>query len=664
MAQAMTNGRATCSICGKERIAYKCGGCSQDFCFSHLGEHRQTLSQQFDEIETDRDQFHQALVQQKETPKRFPLMEQIDKWEEISIKKIKQTAEECRQKLIEYKNKHLFEIENKLSQLTEQLKQSHQENDFNEIDLDRFKTKLAKLAKELNQPPNSMIQQDSTSFINKLSIVVSSGKRMHQSSDSIDASSRLKQFAWEQWDNQVIAVIFRPGCNGLDRYVLKRYVEQVLFQSERWKHLSSYFSSISPVVRAYSLTSNEIELMRRILDYHLNDQFRLRITQANDQLIEYEDLLDFISRVQELYNKNSNSYHHSHSINGKIPSIPIIHSLYILPSLTTKSMITPVVIQSKTQSNKIQESTTTTTITNNNYAKIDSNGWIQINNVYLPFIVKNHQRYVPYQVLVSCKILEVDELRTTLIHATTTDITLINTMIRECKINNEQIPANALLINVYHVLIGTKNLIYIKILPKDNPTLKINRQYKNVLSLHGGSLYIKNYLIPFVCSSHHSYIPLNTILNIYPNLQIKLKNFARVPHTYELDYLQLVQMYYNEENLLSLDTLLIDMKDLYQTDIVLSNTMTLIEYHAKEKTKFEQKLILINNLSLKKRKNPESSENKQIKQKLKTSHQPTSTFVRPLTGNYPIQSIKSTSSNQQNNWISTNDQHPERTHWQ
>ncbi|CAF2692744.1 unnamed protein product [Rotaria sp. Silwood2] len=520
---------------------------------------------------------------------------------------------------------------------------------------------------------------------------------MHPLSDSIDESSRLKQFAWEQWDNQVIAVIFRPGHNGLDRYVLKRYVEQVLFQSDRWKYLSLYFSSISPpLIRAYSLTSNEIELIRQILDYHLNDKFRLRITQLNDQLINYEDLLDFISRLQELYDKNSNLYNHIQQNNGKIPLIPTIHSLYILPSSTVKSISSSVIVQSKinpvksssinipsiSQSNKIQESTT---ITNNhqissstikiqsnisissehcpislNNAKIDGNGWIQINNVYIPFIIKNHQRFVPYQVLVSCKILEIDELGTTLIHATTTDISLINSMIHDCKIYNEQIPENALLINVYYILIGTKNLIYIKILPKDNPTLKINRQYKNVLSLHGGALYIKNYLIPFVCSSHHSYIPLNTILNIYPNLQIKLKNFARVPHINQLDYLQLVQMYYNEDKLLSLDTLLIDMKDLYQTDIVLSKTMTLIEYHAKEKIKFEQKLTLINNLSTNKRKNQESFENKQ---KLKKSNQPTSTLVRPLNGYVSIQSITSPS-NQQNHWISSNNQHTERTHWQ
>jgi hypothetical protein len=32
---------------------------------------------------------------------------------------------------------------------------------------------------------------------------------MHRVSDPIDESSRLKQFAWEQWENQFIAVIFR-----------------------------------------------------------------------------------------------------------------------------------------------------------------------------------------------------------------------------------------------------------------------------------------------------------------------------------------------------------------------------------------------------------------------------------------------------------------------
>jgi hypothetical protein len=131
-----------------------------------------------------------------------------------------------------------------------------------------------------------------------------------------------------------LSSLFRPGTYGLDRFVVKRYVEQVLSQSERWKQLAPYFTKISPSIRAYPLTSYEVELTRRILDFHLSDKLHLRVTQLNDQLIAYEDLVDFSHRAQELYGSNSYSPNHIYSTNGKkisIPSIPSIHSSYTLP---------------------------------------------------------------------------------------------------------------------------------------------------------------------------------------------------------------------------------------------------------------------------------------------------------------------------------------------
>ncbi|CAF1475558.1 unnamed protein product [Adineta steineri] len=522
---------------------------------------------------------------------------------------------------------------------------------------------------------------------------------MHRSSDSIDESSRLKQFAWEQWDDQVIAVIFRPGSYGLDRYVVKRYAEQVLYQSQRWKQLSLYFSSISPSIRAYSLTSYEMELMRRIFDYHLGEKLPFRITQSNDQLIGYEDLLDFIAHAQKLSNSNPLSQKNIfHSNNEKKPSIPSIHSSYILPSTikplmslsSTSNELKTYPVKSSSinnslslQSNKLLSSKIVTnsqhsTQSSNNSsnisippelcptslhtARIDGSGWVQINNVYLPFIVKNRQRLVPYQVLVACKILELDELRSILIRASSADIILINSMIRECKINNEQIPENAFLINVYHILIGTKNFIYVKILPKANPTSKINRQYKSILALQGGAFSITTRIIPYICTSNHTYLPLDSILNIYPNLYAQLKALARVPRTNELDYLQLVQMYYDGQEL-PLDTLLIDIEDLNQTQIIPSKNMTLIEHHAREKSKLEQQIILLNNSLTNKRKNQETHDNKQIQQKLKTSNQiqqSTTTSSRPPTGYYPLPS----SSNQQNYYLSSNNGCREKTRWQ
>lgn len=173
-----------------------------------------------------------------------------------------------------------------------------------------------------------------------------------------------------------------PGTYGLDRYVVKRYVEQVLAQSDRWRQLSPYFSSISPSLRAYSLTAYEVELMQRILDFHLNDTLHLRITTGNDQLIEYDDLLDFIRRVQD--------YARSHSHNGRpipakksaVPIIPSVHTSYVLPPsakslmpsttsktipakpAVTKSLASSSVTMPASISNKQPNSSTTTTSTN------------------------------------------------------------------------------------------------------------------------------------------------------------------------------------------------------------------------------------------------------------------------------------------------------------
>jgi hypothetical protein len=247
----------------------------------------------------------------------------------------------------------------------------------------------------------------------------------------------------------------------------------------------------------------------------------------------------------------------------------------------------------------------------------------------------------------------------------------MNRMIRECKINNEEIVENAPLINVYHVLVGTKNLVYVKILPKDNPTSKINRQYKTVLALRGGSLYITYRTVPFVCSGNHSYIPLNDILSMYPYLQTQLKPLARVPRTHELDFLQLVQLYYDEKELPS-DTLLIDMDDLNQTQIIPSKNMTLIEHHAREKIKLEQQIALLNNSLTNKRKSQESHENKQSQQKSKSSSNPstqsTPSAIRPPTGYFPPQQPSSSSpytpQYQQNHWLSSNYGQRGRTRWQ
>jgi hypothetical protein len=173
---ATATGKGRCITCSKEKRAVRCEGCSQLFCFDHLPDHRQELSQQLDDIEVRRDVFRQTLTEQTTNPNKHSLIKQIDQWEEDSIRIIQKTAKECRKKILQHSSEHITDIEMNLAKLTDQLRQTRQENDFNEIDLQEFRRKLTKLSEELDKPKNISIEESSSSLVNKISIVTTSRK--------------------------------------------------------------------------------------------------------------------------------------------------------------------------------------------------------------------------------------------------------------------------------------------------------------------------------------------------------------------------------------------------------------------------------------------------------------------------------------------------------
>jgi hypothetical protein len=173
---ASATGRGRCITCGKEKRAVKCEGCSQLFCFDHLPDHRQQLSIQLDQIEVYRDIFRQTLTEQTNNPNKHSLIKQIDQWEQHSITKIQQTAKKCRQQIFQYTIEHINNIEINLTKLTDQLRQTRKENDFNEIDLQEFRQKLTQLVEELDKFKNISIQSNSNSLVNEICVVISSRK--------------------------------------------------------------------------------------------------------------------------------------------------------------------------------------------------------------------------------------------------------------------------------------------------------------------------------------------------------------------------------------------------------------------------------------------------------------------------------------------------------
>ncbi|CAF1478395.1 unnamed protein product [Adineta steineri] len=170
---AMASNKTLCFTCNKDKITFPCEGCSKEFCLIHLTEHQQILNEELNHIINDYDQFKQRLNEQKQNSQNHSLIEQINQWETNSIEIIQQKAQEGRKSLIEYSQTLINEIEIKFNDLSEQIKQIHQENEFNEIDLKSLKNQLIKITKELNNPTNISIKEDSHPFINEISFILS-----------------------------------------------------------------------------------------------------------------------------------------------------------------------------------------------------------------------------------------------------------------------------------------------------------------------------------------------------------------------------------------------------------------------------------------------------------------------------------------------------------
>jgi transposase-like protein len=162
-----------CVICGKEKASFKCEGCSQTFCYKHVNDHRQELNKQLDVIEVTRDLLRQTLNEQTVDPQQHPLIQQINQWEQDSIRKIEQTAKEAKELILKHTAGQTTKIESKLTKLTDQLREDREENDFIETDLNQWREELKRLEEEFVNPSNISIQQDSTPLVTKIVVQIS-----------------------------------------------------------------------------------------------------------------------------------------------------------------------------------------------------------------------------------------------------------------------------------------------------------------------------------------------------------------------------------------------------------------------------------------------------------------------------------------------------------
>ncbi|CAM4882634.1 unnamed protein product [Rotaria socialis] len=149
---------------------HQCGGCSEKFCWQDLPKHHQEHVLELEKIGTDCDAFQQKVNEQQQDLNHRPLIQQVNEWERDSIMKIKQRAEDCRQRLIKSADDNIIKMKMKLNQFIADLRKMRDDDDFNEIHLNRLRLLLEELKKKREKPLNVSILEEPTSFINKISI--------------------------------------------------------------------------------------------------------------------------------------------------------------------------------------------------------------------------------------------------------------------------------------------------------------------------------------------------------------------------------------------------------------------------------------------------------------------------------------------------------------
>jgi hypothetical protein len=177
-----TGTKALCSTCQKTSGTFTCCGCRKDFCYRHVAEHRQELNKQMDEVTTNHDQLQQTIAEQEGQPSCHPLMKKIDEWEQQSVNKIHQAADNARKQLLTILDTYRTQVQNDLAHLTTELNKARNEDDYVETDLKEWTEKLDKLKSDLTATQTIDFNEDiaETSLIPKIFINDASTDIFHQ----------------------------------------------------------------------------------------------------------------------------------------------------------------------------------------------------------------------------------------------------------------------------------------------------------------------------------------------------------------------------------------------------------------------------------------------------------------------------------------------------
>jgi hypothetical protein len=161
-----------CATCGTTAGIFTCRGCTEHFCLLHTNEHRDKLELRMNEIILHHNRFRELISESRDTQYQHRLFQLIDQWEEQSIEKIQQVANDTRQQLSIALRNRGNELRETSSNFMHVLVQARENGEFFEQDLQHWAEQLNQLQTTLMEHERIRIEHDSNSlaFISRISI--------------------------------------------------------------------------------------------------------------------------------------------------------------------------------------------------------------------------------------------------------------------------------------------------------------------------------------------------------------------------------------------------------------------------------------------------------------------------------------------------------------
>jgi len=141
-----------CFMCNKEPGRMHCTGCDQYFCRKDFKTHQDEMVTEMEKIVEERNRLQDAINNSKpNNDQQSPLIEQIEKWKNSTMEKIKRVAAQAHQQAIEILNAKRTKITTDFKSFSQELIHLKESENYVEHDLEQLNQMIKKFKEDLKQ---------------------------------------------------------------------------------------------------------------------------------------------------------------------------------------------------------------------------------------------------------------------------------------------------------------------------------------------------------------------------------------------------------------------------------------------------------------------------------------------------------------------------------